>query len=265
MNLTADGVNVESVLNTTPLLRSHRISATYPAPTSNTLPEASGPLGCVTAATNGATKSGYTSLSCQLCERTGVWETYLEVGKHLRWHNGLCHSRCSHGSDHNSMDAILGTLSSKRLGIRDQTHLRSAVVRLPKVSYSHKVKVNNRPLDTTQYWDEPYKPAALAVFTTLPNFCFLKIGHAALVHENAPLRWTSWTWSHSASDMFLNLPQGLHISSTRGQNSKHIPFIPQNPRIVNQYRHTAESIHSGFDNSRSVNHARSVDHCFSTS
>lgn len=32
--LTADGVNESSVLNTWPLLRSHRTSAMYPAPTS---------------------------------------------------------------------------------------------------------------------------------------------------------------------------------------------------------------------------------------
>lgn len=56
---TADGVKVESVLNTAPLLRSQRTSAMKPAPTSNSLPEASMPSGWVTAATNGATNAGY--------------------------------------------------------------------------------------------------------------------------------------------------------------------------------------------------------------
>jgi hypothetical protein len=57
--LTAEGVKVSSVLKTAPGLRSQRISATYPAPTSKTLPEASGPSGWVTAATKGATNAGY--------------------------------------------------------------------------------------------------------------------------------------------------------------------------------------------------------------
>lgn len=52
---TADGVKLASVLNMVPRLLSHRISATKPAATSNTLPEASGPSGWQRAATNGAT------------------------------------------------------------------------------------------------------------------------------------------------------------------------------------------------------------------
>jgi hypothetical protein len=55
---TADGVKLASVLKMVPRLLSHRISAMKPAPTSKTLPEASGPSGWQRAATNGATKSG---------------------------------------------------------------------------------------------------------------------------------------------------------------------------------------------------------------
>ena len=58
LRLTADGVKDASVLNTAPLLRSHRTSATKPAPSSKILPFTLGPSGCVTAATNGATHSG---------------------------------------------------------------------------------------------------------------------------------------------------------------------------------------------------------------
>ena len=57
--LTADGVKVLSHLNAAPLLRSHRISAMYPAPTSNIRPFASAPSGWVIARTKGATNSGY--------------------------------------------------------------------------------------------------------------------------------------------------------------------------------------------------------------
>ena len=45
LDSTAEGVNVASVLKMVPILLSHRISATKPAPTSNILPEASGPSG----------------------------------------------------------------------------------------------------------------------------------------------------------------------------------------------------------------------------
>lgn len=56
--LTAEGVKLSSVLKMAPLLLSHLSSAMKPAPTSKTLPEASGPSGWQTAATNGATYSG---------------------------------------------------------------------------------------------------------------------------------------------------------------------------------------------------------------
>ena len=62
--LTAEGVKDSPVLNSAPLVRSHRISATNPAPTSKTLPDASGPSGCVRAATRGTTYSGY-GVQCQ--------------------------------------------------------------------------------------------------------------------------------------------------------------------------------------------------------
>lgn len=68
--LAAEGVKVASVLNTAPLLCSHRTSAIKPAPTSNILPDASGPSGWQTAATNGATNSGYAPRS-----GFGVWHT----------------------------------------------------------------------------------------------------------------------------------------------------------------------------------------------
>ena len=58
--LTAEGVNVSSVLNTAPRLLSHLSWATKPAPSSNTPPDASGgEFGCVTANTKGATNSGW--------------------------------------------------------------------------------------------------------------------------------------------------------------------------------------------------------------
>lgn len=43
---------------------------------------------------------------------------------------------------------------------------------------------------------------------TRPNFCFRKIGHAALVQAKAPCKWTSVIWSHSLSDMPLKLIEG---------------------------------------------------------
>lgn len=55
---TAEGVKLASVLNIAPSLLSHRTSAMNPAPTSNILPEASGPSGWQRATTKGATNSG---------------------------------------------------------------------------------------------------------------------------------------------------------------------------------------------------------------
>lgn len=60
---TAEGVKLASVLKTAPLLRSQRISATKPAPTSKTFPEASGASGWHSAATKGATKVGCISVT----------------------------------------------------------------------------------------------------------------------------------------------------------------------------------------------------------
>jgi len=52
---TAEGVKPASVLKMHPFLLSQRSSAMKPAATSKTLPEASGPSGWQSAATNGAT------------------------------------------------------------------------------------------------------------------------------------------------------------------------------------------------------------------
>jgi hypothetical protein len=115
---------------------------------------------------------------------------------------GIETRRDTHRRDSVGLNIILGALERERLGEADKAHLCRAIVCLTEVTYEGKTTA--KP-DNTNNQILPNSPAALAVLTIRPNFCLRKIGQAAWVQENAPLRCTSWTWSHSLSDMFLNL------------------------------------------------------------
>ena len=115
---------------------------------------------------------------------------------------GIESCRDTHRGDSISLNIILGALERKRLGKADKAHLCRAIVDLTKVTYGDETTAEP---DNVNNQISPNSPAALAVLTIRPNFCLRNIGQAAWVQENAPLRCTSWTWSHSLSDMFLNL------------------------------------------------------------
>jgi hypothetical protein len=115
---------------------------------------------------------------------------------------GIETRRDTHRRDSVGLNIIPGALERERLGEADKAHLCRAIVGLTEVTYEGETTA--KP-DNANSQILPNSPAALAVLTIRPNFCLRKIGQAAWVQENAPLRCTSWTWSHSLSDMFLNL------------------------------------------------------------
>ena len=129
--------------------------------------------------------------------------------------------RDTHRRDSVGLNIILGALERKCLGEADKAHLCRTIVGLAEVTYGGEItakpEMNNQIL--------PNSPAALAVLTIRPNFCLRKIGQAAWVQENAPLRCTSWTWSHSLSDMFLNLI-AIHDQMQQTLFWAAEPFIP---------------------------------------
>ena len=126
-----------------------------------------------------------------ICPMQSYKICHLEIGKHLWWHDGLghgggCHLATMSVSNHDSyglwthwcncdsFDTILGTFLTKCCGERYEAHLRCTVVRLSEVTW-HRHAVNSW-VNSIQQQDHntPYRPAALAVLTTRPNFCFRK-------------------------------------------------------------------------------------------
>ena len=111
----------------------------------------------------------------------------------------------------------------------------------------------------------PYNPAALEVLMMRPNFCFRKWGQAAFVQENAPFRWTSIIWSHSLSDMFLNLNGGLGQSRLKLYGINSLPLIPQNASIVDKDGYWSEGIQRALNDGSAVSDRWGIDDCLATS
>jgi hypothetical protein len=82
-------------------------------------------------------------------------------------------------------DVVLGAFTGKCLREGNETHLGSTVVGLSEIACILRKKKGKYSSGRQHI---PYRPAALAVLMTRPNFCLRNSGQAALVQEKAPFK-----------------------------------------------------------------------------
>lgn len=177
LELTAAGVKESSVLKTAPLVLSHLSFPNHPAPASKRRPLSSveswqryETMGTIISGEREASISGGMTVAVTAIRSVSAIRRSVTIVLTLGSGNG---------GDGVGVDVVLGTLTSERLAERDEGELGSTVVGLSEVSVDTgsggSLYVQRRQI---RRGEEARMELTLMM---RPYFCFLMMGHAALV------------------------------------------------------------------------------------